>query len=295
MLKSMTGFGAATCSQGEETVTVEIRSVNHRYCEVRVRSPRELEAKEHKVVLSVKSRLARGSVEVSVRRTPRGGEVKPTIDVPLATALCAAYREVSQSLGLSGEISLRDLLIRPEVVRLEAPTLVEADAAEALEQATRLALDALVEMRVQEGRALRTEFLERLARIEERVRGIQALAPTAVQAYRERLHRRIAEVLKDSVHRDAVQDSRLEQEVAIFAEKSDVAEELARLATHLVQLRALLDAPEPSGRKMDFLVQELNREVNTIGSKSQHEDIGTSVVELKAELERVREQVQNIE
>ena len=177
------------------------------------------------------------------------------------------------------------------VIRLEEPQVGLEDAGKAAESALALALDALQKMREKEGVALAADLSSRLGLVTQWVEEVRVLAPKAIDLYRTRLSERIAELSKGL----AVEPQRLAQEVAFFAERTDVAEEMTRLASHLEQFNELLRSAEPSGRKMDFLVQEMHREVNTTGSKSQHADISSRIMQLKAELERIREQVQNVE
>jgi uncharacterized protein (TIGR00255 family) len=293
VIRSMTGFGAGRAEQGGEAVAVEIRSVNGKFCEVRARIPRELAALEPGIAKAVKARIARGVVDVTLRRdgaSTLGGAV-PEINVPLAAAYAKALREMQSELGLSGELGLSDLAGLDGVVGLaeRAPDTREAEAAglSALDQA----LSALEEMRGREGEALARDLRARLDAIENHAGAIRELSPRTVEAYRDRLAARVAELSRGT----AADPARLAQEVAFLADRVDIAEEVTRLGSHLSQMRALLDAGGPVGRKLEFLVQELNREVNTVGSKSQNSAISGHVVELKAELERVREQIANVE
>lgn len=288
----MTGFGVGRATSGAEEISVELKSVNHKFCEVKPRLPRELSALEPVVVKRVKDRLARGAVEVTVRRQAQtqAGQV-PVVDVPLALEYQRALLQLASETGARADIPVTFLATQPGVLRLEERGASVEDAERALEAALTQALDALVKMREVEGEAIARDLSNRLDLIEAGVRELELLAPRAVEEYRQRLQERIAELTKNA----AVDPQRLVQEVAIFAERTDVAEETTRLRSHLVQLRALLGSDEPFGRKMDFLVQELHREVNTTGSKSQHAGISAQVVALKAEVERVREQVQNVE
>jgi uncharacterized protein (TIGR00255 family) len=292
MLSSMTGFGSGSATVGSESVTVELKSVNHKFLEVKVRAPRELAALEPVVQRLLKDRLARGAVDVTVRRALRTttGAV-PTVDLALAQEYRRAFGEVARALGLPDDLTLRDVALQPGIIRLEEPQVSLGDAGPALEQALGGALEALKAMRRLEGAALEKDLLARLGLVQGLVTELIALAPAAVDEYRARLQDRLKELLQGA----AVDPQRLAQEVALFAERTDVAEELTRLASHLEQFRALVALAEPSGRKMDFLVQELHREVNTTGSKSQHAGISSRVLQLKAELERIREQVQNVE
>jgi uncharacterized protein (TIGR00255 family) len=292
MIRSMTGFGAGRAAEGEEAVDVEVRSVNHKFCEVKVRLPRELAALELELQRAVKERLARGGVEVLVRRAAGApSAVVPRVDAALAAEYARAFAELQRSLGLGGAVALADVLGAEGVVRLEerAPDVDagRAAAAAALAQA----LDALAAMRAREGEALARDLEARLATAEGLVARVEALAPQSIEHYRARLHERIQDVARGFVPDPA----RLAQEVALFADRMDVSEEVTRLRSHVAQTRGLMAGSEPAGRKMEFLVQEMHREANTIGSKSQSAEIAAAVVQLKAEIERMREQVQNVE
>ncbi len=292
MLKSMTGFGVGRGRVDDEELAVELKSLNHKFCEVKARLPRELAALEGAVVKQVKDRLSRGSVEVFVKRhVANASATVPTVDLPLAQAYVKAFAELAAATGVNGELTLRDLAVQPGILRLEERGVDVERAARALTAALERALAALEEMRRTEGVAMEADLSSRLRLVETLSREVAALAPKAVEEYRLRLVDRIAE-LSRGVSLDA---QRLAQEVALFAERTDIAEEMTRLTSHLGQFRELLASPEPVGRKMDFLVQEMHREVNTTGSKSQHTDIAQRVLAMKAELERIREQVQNVE
>jgi uncharacterized protein (TIGR00255 family) len=291
MIRSMTGFGAGRGSVNGEDVDVEVRSVNHKYCEVKVRLPRELGALEHEVVRAVKERLARGGVDVAVRRTPSGSLVAPRVDIGLAESYARAFAEVQARLGLPGSVTLADVMAAEGVVRLDERAIDVEIVGEALRRALTAALNQLIGMRSREGEALARDLVARLEELERLIARVAELAPQAVEQYRTRLSERIAELSRGL----PLDPARLAQEVAVFADRTDVAEEITRLRSHLSQVRALLAASEPSGRKLDFLVQEMHREANTIGSKSQNADIAGVVVALKAEIERMREQVQNVE
>lgn len=292
MLQSMTGFGSGTATAGSETLSVELRSVNHKFCEVKVRLPRELTALEASIQKVVKERLARGAVDVAVRRASRTAMgVVPQVDLALAREYRRAWGELARALELPDSVTVKDLASQPNVIRLEEAQVNLDDAGKAVEGALQQALEALGKMREKEGVALSADLSSRLALVAQWVAEVRELAPKAIDLYRARLAERIAELSKGV----AVDPQRLAQEVAFFAERTDVAEEMTRLASHLEQFQELLRSKEPSGRKMDFLVQEMHREVNTTGSKSQHAEISSRVMQLKAELERIREQVQNVE
>jgi uncharacterized protein (TIGR00255 family) len=292
LIRSMTGFGAGRGEAGGEAVAVELRAVNGKFCEVKPRLPRELTALEPDLTRTIKGRVSRGVIDVFVRRengSARG--VSPRADIALAGAYAKAFRELKDALGLAGELTVQDLASMEGVISLGESAPDPVAAAGALQHALSAALDALDQMRRREGEALARDVLGRLDTIEQGAAEVARLAPLQVQAVRDRLSTRIAELTRGT----PLDPARLAQEVALFADRTDVAEELTRLASHLSQARGLIASDAPAGRKLEFLVQEVNREINTIGSKSQHAGIATLVVTLKAELERIREQVQNVE
>ena len=291
MIRSMTGFGAGRAEQADEEIDVEARSVNHKFCEVKVRLPRELAALELEVSRTVKERLARGGIEVSLRRRPGRSALAPRVDTALAQEYARAFAEIGARLGLPDAVSLRDVLSADGVVTLEERAVDPVAARSAVSAALGQALAALIAMRQREGEALARDLEGRIAQMETFVARVEALAPQSIEHYRTRLHERIQEVARGFTPDPA----RLAQEVALFADRLDVTEEITRLRSHLAQTRRLLSGTEPAGRKMEFLVQEMHREANTIGSKSQSADIAALVVALKAEIERLREQVQNVE
>jgi len=292
MLKSMTGFGAGRARVGDEEFSVELRSLNHKFCEVKVRLPRELSTLEPIVVKQVKDRLARGAVDIFVKRqTATASGTVPVIDVALAKEYARAFRELAQALGAPAEVTWAQVATQPGVMKLEEKGIDVESATQAVHEALGQALKALEQMRQTEGESIYADLDARMKLIEGWSREVTALAPRAVEEYRQRLAERVAELARGV----AVDPQRLAQEVAMFAERTDIAEESTRLASHLEQFRALMASSEPAGRRMDFLVQEMHREVNTTGSKSQHAEISARVVSMKAEVERIREQVQNVE
>ncbi|MCA2980693.1 MAG: YicC family protein [Myxococcaceae bacterium] len=292
MLRSMTGFGSGRAVVADDELVVEVKSVNHKFCEVKVRLPRELAALESSFVRRVKERFARGSLELTVKRSRSAGSgLVPVVDGALAQEYRRAFAQLAAATGLPDTTTVRDLAALPNVVRLEEPPVELANVAQGLETAVEQALAALEVMRAYEGQALAKDLLERLDLVSRSVGEIARGSKASVEEYQRRLSERIDELTRGL----QVDPQRLAQEVAFFAERCDVAEELTRLASHVEQFKRLCAAPEPAGRKLDFLVQEMHREVNTTGSKSANATVTSLVVQLKAELERVREQVQNVE
>lgn len=292
MIRSMTGFGSGRSREGEDEFVIEIRAVNHKFCEVKARLPRELQPLETELSRWVKEKVARGGIEIAVRRTAGAvGMLRPVVDLPLARAYLSAWQALADGLGMEGRVSLDRFAEAEGVIRLEERPLEPEKVREALAAATQSALEDLLRMREREGKALAEDLLDRVERLREHARVISVESPASVEVHRARLEARIAELNQGL----QIDPSRLAQEIALFADRVDVAEELTRLESHLDQFEKLVMADEPAGRKMEFLVQEMGREINTTGSKSQSAALAQRVVEMKAELERIREQVANVE
>ncbi|MDA8334626.1 MAG: YicC family protein [Peptococcaceae bacterium] len=290
MLMSMTGYGRGESVGGEGRLIVELKAVNHRFLEVVWRLPRTLLPLEDGLRRMVRAGVSRGRVEGHVTAVGIGEKTLTVrVDKALAWAYDKALRELKETCGLAGETELSQLAALPGVlVTEEAPTETHA-LWPTLEEACRQALDQLVAMRRAEGGSHARDLaarLDLLAGINERIR---TRSPLTVEEFRARLTGRLAQAPV------VVDGMRLAAEVALMAERSDIQEETVRLDSHLQQARACLGAPEPVGRKLDFLLQEMQREVNTIASKAADGEIGRLVVEAKGEIEKMREQVQNIE
>jgi uncharacterized protein (TIGR00255 family) len=290
----MTGFGRSEVGGRTLTLSAEVRSVNHRHLDIAVRLPRALAAFEPDVRRLVQSRLERGRVEVSVQLAPAPGASSQTVrvDQALAAEYVARGRELGGALGVTGDVTLAWLLERPGVVRLDE---IDASGQEAawpiLADAVAKAVDELVARRAAEGEALAAELGALRADLQAHVEVVAARMPAAVARYQERLRERIRALLGGA----AVEEGRVLTEVAIWAEKTDVQEELTRLRAHLEQLALVLERGGPAGRSLDFLMQELNREVNTIASKADDLDVSQAALAAKGVVEKMREQVQNLE
>jgi uncharacterized protein (TIGR00255 family) len=296
MLRSMTGFGRATARAGTTEATVEVRAVNGRFAEVAVRAPRALNAFEPAIQTGVKEALGRGNVAVSITLQRRSEAAPLAINREAARQYARLLLDLRDASGLRPEeapVTLDHLLRYPEVLAAPADDDDDAERTEAwaaVEPALAAALDALDAMRLQEGRALAEDMAHRLALIEEALAEVEGRAPRRVEEARARLRERLEDLLGDErVNRD-----RLETEMALLADRLDVAEECVRLRSHLAQFREALAAPEAVGRRLNFLAQELNREANTIGSKANDAEVARHAVRIKEELERIREQVQNV-
>lgn len=289
---SMTGYGRGTAARDGREITVECKSVNHRYLDVGMRLPRHLSFLEDPVRALLTKRLSRGHVDVFINyRNTRSDARAVFIDAPLMQAYVRAARAANAALGLTDDLTLTSALRLPDVsdVREENED-VEAVTA-LMSEAMNVAIDGLIAMRMTEGERLRTYLSDCLATIAALKGEISLRAPLVVEEYRVKLGDRI-EALLGGVEVDR---TRLATEVALFADKASIDEETSRLDSHFATMRTLLDASEPVGRKLDFVVQELNREFNTIGSKANDGALTNLVLSAKAEIEKIREQVQNVE
>lgn len=296
MIRSMTGFGRAQFEVNGLAFDVEVRSVNHRYLDARVRLPRLLAGFEADLRARIQARISRGKLDASVV-SPGGAAAgqRLAIDLEAAAAYLRAAAELRQRHGVGGELRAQELLALPGVARFVEPEVTPEALREALFGGVDRALDALDAMRVAEGRALERDLAARVARVEEIAGSLATRAEALQRAVRERLRRRAEQLRQET---GLLDDARLHQEVVIFADRMDVAEEIVRLRSHVDQFRAITgeaDAAHPVGRRLDFLLQEFSREANTIGSKAADAPLAHEIVELKTEIERLREQVQNVE
>jgi uncharacterized protein (TIGR00255 family) len=292
----MTGYGAAEVEAQTGRWWVEVRSTNHRFLEVVVRLPRDLGALEDRVRAAVAGRVRRGRVEVLVREEATGRARSVTVDTELARQYAQALETLRRELGIQDSLNLAALLALPEVVRLEEVRPDVELAWQALRTGLDQALDSLVRMREAEGAHLAEDLAARVARVEEWVEEVSRRAEELPRVYAQRLRERVAELVRALGVERPPDEARLAMEVAAFADRCDVREELVRLRSHLHQARALLHASDGAvGRKLEFLLQEMQREVNTVGSKAGDLDVTRAVLEMKSELEAIREQVQNVE
>lgn len=290
--QSMTGFGRGETDGRGRVYTVEVQSVNHRFLEARCRLPKRLAGLEPRVQRAVQQRFARGHLEVSVQEKDLEGRTRTLkIDLALARQYVESLRTLQREMDLPGQVTLEMLAGQRELISVEESEETLDEAWAELEPALLSALDALATMRCQEGAALTQALRRYLDEIEGTLSRVLGRTSDLVTAHRNRLRERVAELL-DGRLPDPL---RLEQEVALLAERGDVAEECDRLRSHLTQFRETLDQSGPQGRRLDFLLQEMNREANTIGSKAADASLAQDVVELKTAIERLREQVQNIE
>ena len=292
MVKSMTGYGRAEETIRGCTITVELRSVNNRYLDCNIRLPRLYLFAEDGIKSRVQNIISRGKVDVFVTLDYAGTEeVKVTVNRPVADGYYGALKQLAQSYQLSEDISVSLLSRFPDVLLAEKAEEDTEQRAQDIYSVLDRALADFDEMRTKEGSRLRDDILSRAAAIEDMVTFVEERSPQTVSEYRAKLEARMQEVLQNT----QIDESRLLTEAAIFADKVAVAEETVRLRSHIAQLREMLSKGGATGRKLDFLIQEFNREANTIGSKCSDIQIARQVVDIKAEIEKIREQVQNIE
>lgn len=294
MIKSMTGFGRGEYTDGKRNITVEIKSVNHRYSDISVKMPRRYGFAEDKVKSAVKEKLRRGKADVSIMvENITENDINIKLNQPIAKQYYDNLKALQESFDLSGEISLQLLSTMPDVMKAIADVEDEEEITRAILIPVSQAAANLESMREIEGEKLAADLIEKGKKIKSILDKIEERAPGVVRDYTSRLRERIAELLDGSV---TVPEERILTEAAIFADKCSIDEEITRLNSHLTQLEKILkEGKEAEGKKLDFLVQEMNREANTIGSKANDITITNYMLEIKSEIEKIRKQVQNIE
>ncbi len=291
-LLSMTGYGSAKGSVEGQEITVELKSVNNRYLDCSVRLPRNFLFAEDTVKQAVSAGVSRGKVDVfvSAQASQDSGTVV-SVNEELARGYRDAVARIAETLGLESGLNAFSLARFPDVLTVERRELDKDKAAAALSEITAKAVEEFNAMREREGERLRRDMLGKLETIEELVSVVEERSPQTVKEYRERLEARLRDILADR----SLDEQRVITEAAIFADRTAVDEETVRLRSHIAQFRTMLEEGSPIGRKMDFLVQEFNRESNTIGSKCSDASLAKVVVDLKSEIEKIREQLQNVE
>lgn len=292
MVKSMTGFGRAVKELDGYAITVELKSVNHRYFEFSCRCPRQYGFIEDKLKTYIGSRVARGKVECFVSVDAVDDEAADVaVNKSLAGGYVSALKELCSEYGLKDDITATAIARFPDVLTVRKAEEDEERIWNAVLPAAESAVDKFIEMRLAEGKRMYDDVYGRSQTVLDTVAFIEERSPQTVKEYNDKLLERVHELIGDV----SLDEGRIIQEVAIYADKVAVAEETVRLRSHIEQLRTFLDSTEAVGRKLDFLVQEINREINTIGSKCCDVEIARKVVEVKAEIEKIREQIQNIE
>ena len=292
MIKSMTGYGGAKGESGKIEISVELKSVNNRYLDCTVKLPRMFISFEETLKSAVQKYISRGKVDVFITiDASKAFDVEIKINRPLVEAYLAVLKDISDEHGLSGDIKAVELTRFPDVLQAEKR---ETDTDALLSDVCRTleaALAGFNAMRIREGEKLKSDIMARLAEIEHLTTMAEECSPRSVAEYRNKLETRMREVLENT----EIDEARILMEAAVFADRVAINEELVRLKSHIAQLREMLESEKPVGRKMDFLVQEFNREANTIGSKGNDAEMARIIVNLKSEIEKIREQAQNIE
>jgi uncharacterized protein (TIGR00255 family) len=288
----MTGYGRAEKILHGRDITVEIRAVNHRYYEYSSRIPRAYGYIDEKLKAMLKNNISRGKIEVAVTiNNIEGRDSVICINKGAAEGYINALRSVSSELGLADDLSLSNLIKLPDIFNVQKAPDDEEEIWLDVKETASETLENFLSMRTTEGERLKNDVVARAESIKEMVGKVEELAPLTVENYRNRLFSKLSEVLKDN----NIDEQRILTEAAIFAEKIAVDEETVRLRSHISQLESMLESDEAVGRRLDFIVQEMNRETNTIGSKAQDVNIARIVIDIKAEIEKIREQIQNIE
>ena len=291
MIKSMTGYGKSNISKNLREYQVEIKSVNHRYLDVSIKMPRSLSYLEEEIKKTVSTNLARGKVDVFItfnNYSLEGRDIK--INTEIARMYIKELRNLAESEGITADIPVTEISKLPDVLTIQNNQDDETIKNELLE-VTNKAIENLVGMRKVEGEKVAQDLQNRVNDIEEKVKKISLLSTGLIEEYVVKLNTRIKELLQDQ----EIDEARLAQEVVIYADKCSIEEEVTRLNSHIYQFRELLNSNEAVGKKLDFMIQEMNRETNTIGSKANNLEITNEVINMKTQLENIREQVQNIE
>ncbi|MDR7856397.1 YicC/YloC family endoribonuclease [Tissierella sp.] len=293
MVKSMTGFGRGEFGNNLYNFKVEIRAVNHRYNDIIVKMPRHIGYLEESIKKIIKTQINRGKVDVYVNlEYINDSAIGIKVDIPLAKVYKAALEELALELNIEDNIRLNNILGLSEIIKTERKELDEDIIWDSLKNALDIALLDIVGMKSVEGEELKNDMVSKLSIIEDKVIEIEKRSPLVVLEYRDKLKERINELLENN---GSLDEDKLNYEVVFFADKSNINEEIVRLKSHIKQFISILKEKDAVGRKLDFLIQEMNREVNTIGSKANDIVISQNVVELKSEIEKIREQVQNVE
>lgn len=291
MVISMTGFGRSRVESVAFSVNVEVKTVNHRFCEVNIRMPRQLLKLEDKIKKKINQQLRRGRVEVFITIEGEGRITrKVRVDWKLIEEYHLFIEQARKKYNIEGKVTLQDLLNRSEFIHIEESDDGNEELESLILTATEKAVLLLKQMRMAEGEELKKDLLTSILQVEININELQKYAPQVVSSYKERLQKRMQEFVNGQID-----ESKILTEVAIFADKVDINEEITRLKSHIQQFLKTIEEQEPVGRKLDFLIQEMNRETNTIGSKANDSNIAKKVVDIKSLLEKLKEQVQNIE
>lgn len=289
----MTGFGRATTSGDNYSISVDLKTVNNRFLDVNLRLPSELQALESTIKKLISTRLARGRVEANLQYD-RNDEITLELNRPLITGFLAAMKDMRDEFSLTGEPDINVIARLPNVVttKKEEPS---ADFLSAIENTFNAALDDLEQMRAKEGEMLAAELASRLSEIESRIPTIESESASVAEEHSQRLTKRINDMLTKTDSQIEIDQARLAQEVAYLVDRADISEEITRLRSHIEHFRGIMNDGTDVGKRLDFLTQELNREANTIASKTNNMTVKENALAIKSEIEKIREQVQNIE
>ena len=292
MLRSMTGYGRGKYENDSREYTVEIKSVNNRYIDISVKMPRSISFLEDKIKKLISNSITRGKVEVFIsyaNNSDKGRNIE--INRELANRYIEEMKLLAAEKNINANIEVVDVMKMPDVLNVKLDESDEEIITEELTKCTELAISNFINMRETEGEKIKEDLVERIVKISEKIEKINSISTGLVKEYIVKLERRVNELLKP----DVVDEARLAQEIVIFSDKCSVEEELTRLKSHISQFENLLEKENSNGKRIDFLIQEMNRETNTIGSKANNLEITNYVVDIKTELENIREQIQNIE
>lgn len=292
MIKSMTGFGAGDAETADFKVHIEVKAVNQRFLETNYHMPYSMNMFENQLTKKIKEYASRGKLDINIRfQDLRDKAVTVKVDKGLVAAYGQALQEISSQLELSAPVTAAQIASYPDVLKLNEENDDLEAAQPVLMQAMEQALESFVDMREAEGQNIQRDLLARIDTLENFVGELEKLAPEIVAAYRQRLEN----LLREYLAKEDIEESRIIQEVALFTDKVNYTEETVRLRSHFDQFRQIITAGEPVGRKLDFLIQEMNREINTVASKANSAGAAQFVVDVKSEIEKIREQIQNIE
>lgn len=292
MIKSMTGFGAGDAETADFKVHIEVKAVNQRFLETNYHMPYSMNMFENQLTKKIKEYASRGKLDINIRfQDLRDKAVTVKVDKGLVAAYGQALQEISSQLELSAPVTAAQIASYPDVLKLNEENADVEAAQPVLMQAMEQALGSFVAMREAEGQNIQRDLLARIDTLENFVGELEKLAPEIVAAYRQRLEN----LLREYLAKEDIEESRIIQEVALFTDKVNYTEETVRLRSHFDQFRQIITAGEPVGRKLDFLIQEMNREINTVASKANSAGAAQFVVDVKSEIEKIREQIQNIE
>jgi len=294
MIYSMTGFGRGEYSNEAFNITLEIKSVNNRYCDILVKMPKKLNVFEERIKNTIKSHLSRGRIDVYINIEEKAHDNYDVVaNYDVLDKYVKVYREMISRYALDEDINIGMISRLQDGIEVSYKECAEEDYWEVIEPALNEAIERIKVMRKTEGEKLKSDVLEKVAHIEVVLAQIETFSPEILETYKQKMRERIKELLSEL--NATMDENRIANELAVYADKTNINEEIVRIHSHLAQIKTILEASEPIGRKLDFLIQELNREVNTIGSKSPDIDISNMVIALKSDIEQIREQIQNLE